>query len=66
MILSKDDKQVEVQSERYIKLYKAWGWQEVKETKKQKVDDYHTGAGWYEINGERVRGKENAEELLKE
>jgi hypothetical protein len=31
------------------------------------VDDYHTGGGYYELpNGEKVRGKENALEALKE
>lgn len=30
------------------------------------ISQYHTGAGWYDLpNGERVRGKENAEEILK-
>jgi len=31
------------------------------------VNNYHTGAGWYELpNGERVRGKDNAIDVLKE
>lgn len=30
------------------------------------VNDYHTGAGWYVLpNGERVRGKEKAIDVLK-
>lgn len=29
------------------------------------IDEYHTGAGWYELpNGEKVRGKDNAIETL--
>ena len=26
----------------------------------------HLGAGWYEVRGQRVRGKENAEAILRE
>lgn len=28
------------------------------------IASYHTGGGWYEINGEKVQGKDNALELL--
>ena len=30
------------------------------------VSEYHTGAGWYEVRGQKVRGKEAALELLEE
>jgi hypothetical protein len=31
------------------------------------IDDYHVGGGYYELpNGDKVRGKEKAEEALKE
>ena len=30
------------------------------------VDEYHVGAGWYEIRGEKVRGREAALEALRE
>ena len=26
----------------------------------------HLGGGWYEVNGQKVQGKEQAEQLLKE
>ena len=29
------------------------------------VSEYHTGAGWYEIRGEKVRGKKAALKLLR-
>lgn len=30
------------------------------------VSTYHVGGGWYEINGEKVQGKDNALDLLKD
>jgi hypothetical protein len=29
------------------------------------VSEYHTGGGWYDINGERVRGEQAARDALR-
>jgi len=29
------------------------------------VEDYHVGGGWYMIDGQKVQGREKAEELLR-
>lgn len=36
------------------------------QTIEERVDSYHLGSGWYSLpNGEKVRGKENAMEIVK-
>src|SRR5690625_4000806 len=37
----------------------------VEETGEDDVSAYHVGGGWYEINGERIQGKEKALEILR-